>query len=121
MLLTIIMSVLAAVSVLIGFIANDTLYYEAKFMKLMRKSRPDFGDDVSANTIRYLDRVFEKVYDAKLSEVFEKGYSFIVACIAEVFLLLAIIFAIIENCCYTKRPDREYLVEDDVHKKKAKL
>lgn len=122
MLLTIIMSVLAAVAVLIGlFIANDTLYYDAKFMKRMRQTSPEFGDDVSSKTIGYLDRVFAKVYDAELSEVFEKGYSFVVACIAEVFLLLAIIFAIIENCCYTNRPEREYLVEDDVDKKKARL
>lgn len=122
MLLTIIMSVIAAIAILVAlFIANDTLYYDAKFMKRMRKTPPNFGVDLSQKTKSYLDRVFDKVYDAKLSEVFEKGYSFVVACIAEVFLLLAIIFAIIENCCYTKRPDREYLVEDDVHKKKAKL
>jgi len=115
MFLTIILTVIAAIAVLVGlFIANNSLHYDALFMENMRNTGPNFGDDVSkdANVQQLLTTVSGMIQGTDLSGVFEKGYSFVVTCIAEVFLLLALIFAIIENCCFQRSPEREYLINE---------
>ena len=47
-----------------------------------------------------------------VKSVFEKGWSFVVTCVAEACLLLALLLAIIENCCFQRTPEREYLVDE---------
>lgn len=126
MFMTIILTAVAAIAVLVGlFIASNQLYIDAVFMKEMRKSPPYFGEEAQNNTgvQTLLTKVWKRLdvgltaYES-VKAVFEKGYSFVVTCVAEAFLLLALLLAIIENCCFQRTPEREYLVDE---KKPSKL
>lgn len=120
MFMVIILTAIAAIAVLVGlFVASNQLYIDALFMQEMRKSPPYFSAEVANSTEVQvllkevwvnLDRGLRDNYMVK--SVFEKGYSFVVTCVAEAFLLLALLLAIIENCCFQRTPEREYLVDE---------
>lgn len=120
MFLTIILTAIASIAVLVGlFIASNQLFIDAQFMQEMRKAPPPLGSEDGRNStvvVALLEDVWLKLDEAldvdAFQMVFEKGYSFVVTCVCEAFLLLALLLAIIENCCYQRTPEREYLVDD---------
>lgn len=125
MFMTIILTAVSAIAVLVGlFIASNQLYIDAVFMREMRKSAPVFEEFENISGVDVLlKEVWGKLDDGLkkyegMKVIFEKGYSFVVACVAEAFLLLALLLAIVENCCFQRTPEREYLVDE---KKPSKL
>jgi len=126
MFMTIILTAIAAIAVLVGlFVASNQLYIDALFMQEMRKAPPYFGAE--AHNVTGVQDLLDEVWgnldlglrtNDVVKSAFEKGYSFVVTCVAEAFLLLALLLAIIENCCFQRTPEREYLVDE---KKPAKL
>ena len=120
MVLTIILTAIAGIAVLVGlFIASNQLFIDARFMREMRKSPPFLGSKEVRNSgvlVDLLEKVWKQLDDVmdleEFQVVFQKGYSFVITCAGEACLLVALFLAIIENCCYQRVPEKEYLLDN---------
>ena len=107
------MPFLAVTNLVAIIIAQLNLTYDARFMK---RKPPIETNNLSSIAESFLNGVFQKYLITNLEETFEKGYSFYLACVAELFVLLAFVFTIVEHCCARVSGDREYkskLIRED--------
>lgn len=107
------MPFLAITNLVAIIIAQLNLTYDARFMK---RKPPIETNNLSSIAESFLNGVFQKYLITNLEETFEKGYSFYLACVAELFVLLAFVFTIVEHCCARGSGDREYkskLIRED--------